>query len=152
MWRAAPREPPGEPQPRAQARWLLLPAGRSDAAVWGHVLTPVLGTSGREQSALTQGWPCFGPRQLAPLGKGPLVRAPWKQQKGGDLPSTASPAQPIEAGAARRLPCFFGALDSLSSSFPGFCFEDLVLLPELACPESHQEAWAGDVDLEISEY
>ena len=98
-----------------------------------------------------QGWPCFGPRQLAPLGKGPLVRAPRKKQKGGDLPSTASPAQPIEAGGSPEAPCF-GALDSLSSSFPGFCFEDLVLLPELACPKSHQEAWAGDVDLEISEY
>lgn len=110
MWRAAPREPPGEPQPRAQARWLLLPAGRSDAAVWGHVLTPVLGPSGREQSALTQGWPCFGPRQLAPLGKGPLVRAPWKQQKGGDLPSTASPAQPIEAGGSPEAPLLLWGL------------------------------------------
>ena len=88
---------------------------------------------------------------FVPLGKGPLVRAPRKKQKGGDLPSTASPAQLIEAGGSPEAPCF-GALDSLSSSFPGFCFEDLVLLPELACPESHQEAWAGDVDLEISEY
>ena len=152
MWRAAPREPPGEPQPRAQARWLLLPAGRSDAAVWGHVLTPVLGTSGREQSALTQGWPCFGPRQLAPLEKGLLFVPHGNSRRVETCPRRQALPSRSKQGAARRLPCFFGALDSLSSSFPGFCFEDLVLLPELACPESHQEAWAGDVDLEISEY